>query len=158
MSENKNKINPPDLKRVKVLFLCTGNSCRSQIAEGWAKHLKGDIMDVYSAGIAPRTLNQMAVKVMAEAGVDISAQRPKHIDELGSINFDYVVTVCDNARENCPIFPHKTKLFHKTFEDPTFMAGTEQQIKAAFVKLRDQMKKFIEKMPKILEKESIGQK
>ena len=143
---------------MKVLFLCTGNSCRSQIAEGWAKHLKGDIMDVYSAGIALGVLNQMAVKVMAEVGVDISAQRPKHIDELKGINFDYVVTVCDNARENCPIFPHKTKHFHKTFEDPTFMIGTEQQIKAAFVKLRDQMKEFIEKMPKILEKESAKQK
>jgi arsenate reductase len=150
MSENKNKI--------KVLFLCTGNSCRSQIAEGWAKHLKDDIMDVYSAGIAPRNLNQMAIKVMAEAGVDISAQKPKHVDELKDIDFDYVVTVCDNARENCPIFPCKTKLFHKTFEDPTFMTGNEQQIKAAFVKLRDQMKKFIEKMPKILENESTTQK
>jgi arsenate reductase len=150
MCENKNKI--------KVLFLCTGNSCRSQIAEGWAKHLKGDIMDAYSTGIAPGVLNQMAVKVMAEAGVDISAQRPKHIDELKGIDFDYVVTVCDNARENCPIFPHKTKYFHKTFEDPTFMIGTERQIKAAFVKLRDQMKEFIEKMPKILEKESAEQK
>jgi len=145
-------------EKIKILFLCTGNSCRSQIAEGWTKHLKGDIMDVYSAGIAPGVLNQMAVKVMAEIGVDISAQRPKHIDELKGINFDYVVTVCDNARENCPIFPHKTKHFHKTFEDPTFMIGTEQQIKAAFVKLRDQMKEFIEKMPKILEKESAEQK
>jgi arsenate reductase len=144
--------------KIKVLFLCTGNSCRSQIAEGWAKHLKGDIMDVYSAGIAPRNLNQMAVKVMAETGVDISAQRPKHVDELKDIDFDYVVTVCDNARENCPIFSRKTKLFHKTFEDPTFMTGTEQQIKAAFVKLRDQMKEFIEKMPGILEKENAEQK
>lgn len=143
--------------KIKILFLCTGNSCRSQIAEGWAKHLKGDVMDVYSAGTQPGTLNQMAVKVMAEAGVDISAQRPKHVDELKDINFDYVVTICDNARENCPIFPYKTKLFHKTFEDPTFMIGSEQQIKAAFVKLRDQMKKFIEKMPKILEQESTGQ-
>jgi arsenate reductase len=144
--------------KIKILFLCTGNSCRSQIAEGWAKHLKSDVMDVYSAGIAPGTLNQMAVKVMAEAGIDISAQKPKHVSELKNIDFDYVVTICDNARENCPIFPHKTKLFHKTFEDPTFMVGTEQQIKAAFVKLRDQMKKFIEKMPGILEKESTEQK
>jgi arsenate reductase len=144
--------------KINILFLCTGNSCRSQIAEGWAKHLKSDVMDVYSAGIAPGTLNQMAVKVMAEAGIDISAQKPKHVNELKNIDFDYVVTICDNARENCPIFPHKTKLFHKTFEDPTFMVGTEQQIKAAFVKLRDQMKKFIEKMPGILEKESTEQK
>lgn len=144
--------------KIKVLFLCTGNSCRSQIAEGWAKHLKGDIMDVYSAGIAPGSLNKMAVKVMAEAGVDISAQRPKHVEGLKDINFDYVVTVCDNARENCPIFPHKTKYFHKAFVDPTFMTGTEQQIKAAFVKLRDQMKEFIAEMPEILEKGGAEQK
>lgn len=143
--------------KIKVLFLCTGNSCRSQIAEGWAKHLKGDIMDVYSAGVAPGTLNQMAVKVMAEAGVDISAQRPKNIDEFKNISFDYVVTLCDNARENCPIFPRRTKLFHKTFEDPSFMTGSEQQIKTAFVKLRGRMKAFIEKMPKILESESAEQ-
>jgi arsenate reductase len=144
--------------KIKVLFLCTGNSCRSQIAEGWAKHLKGNVMDAYSAGIAPRNLNQMAVKVMAEAGVDISAQGPKHVEELKNIDFDYVVTVCDNARENCPIFPRETKHFHKAFVDPTFMTGTEQQIKAAFVKLRDQMKEFIAKMPEILERESAEQK
>jgi len=162
-----------DKDKIKALFLCTGNSCRSQMAEGWAKHLKGDIMDrdpakrepdVYSAGIAPGTLNQMAVKVMAEAGVDISAQRPKHVEEFKDIDFDYVVTVCDNAsavrppvEENCPIFPRKTKHFHKTFEEPTFITGTEQQIKAAFVKLRDQMKEFIAKMPEILENESAEQ-
>jgi arsenate reductase len=157
MSENKNKINPPDVRRVKVLFLCTGNSCRSQIAEGWAKNLKSDVIEAYSAGVAPGDLNQMAVKVMTEAGVDISAQRPKHIDELRDINFDYVVTVCDNARESCPIFPRKTRLLHKSFEDPSFMTGSEQQIKAAFVKLRDQMRDFIEKMPGILEKESTKQ-
>jgi arsenate reductase len=144
--------------KIKVLFLCTGNSCRSQIAEGWAKHLKPDSMDVYSAGIAPGSLNQMAVRVMAEAGVDISAQRPKHVEELKDIDFDYVVTLCDNARENCPFFPRRTKHFHKMFEDPTFMVGTEQHIKAEFVKLRDQMKEFIEKMPKILENESAVQK
>jgi len=115
-------------------------------------------MDVYSAGIAPGNLNQMAIEVMAEASVNISTQRPKHIDELKGIDFDYIVTVCDNARENCPIFPRKTKHFHKTFEDPTFMIGTEQQIKAAFIKLRDQMKEFIQKMPEILENESAKQK
>jgi arsenate reductase len=143
-------------EKVKVLFLCTGNSCRSQMAEGWARRLRGDNMNVYSAGIAPGTLNQMAVKVMAEAGIDISAQRPKHIDELRDIDFDYVVTLCDEARESCPAFPRKTKLFHKTFEDPTFMIGTEQQIKAAFVKLREQIKEFTEKMPGILKKGKQG--
>jgi arsenate reductase len=150
MSENKNKI--------KVLFLCTGNACRSQIAEGWAKHLKSDVMEAYSAGIAPGNLNQMAVKIMAEAGVDISKQKPKHVDELKGIDFNYVVTVCDNAREGCPIFPRKTKFIHKSFEDPSFTTGSEQQIKAAFVKLRDQMKEFVEEMPEIFEKESTKQK
>lgn len=148
---------PENKEKMKVLFLCTGNSCRSQIAEGWAKHLKGHIMDVYSAGIAPGNLNQMAVKVMAEAGVDIARQKPKHIDELKDIDFDYVVTLCDNARESCPVFARKTKHFHKSFEDPTFMPGTEKQIKEAFVKLRDRLKNFIERMPQILEKESTKQ-
>jgi arsenate reductase len=146
MSKNKNKI--------KVLFLCTGNACRSQIAEGWARHLKGNVIDAYSAGIIPVGLSRRAAEVMAEAGVDISAQTSKHVDELKGIDFDYVVTVCDYARESCPVFPRKTKLFHKNFEDPTFMIGTEQQIKAAFIKLRDQMKEFVEKMPEILENES----
>ena len=88
---------------------------------------------------------------MAEAGVDISQQWSKHVDELKDIDFDYVVTVCDNARESCPVFPRKTKLIHKAFEDPTFMDGTEQQIKEAFRRLRDQMKEFITQMPEILE-------
>ncbi len=150
MSEDKSKI--------KVLFLCTGNACRSQIAEGWAKHLKGDVIDASSAGIIPAGLSRRAVEVMAEAGVDISAQRSKHVDEFKDIDFDYVVTVCDYARESCPVFPHKTRYVHKTFEDPMFITGNEEQIKAAFVKLRDQMKEFIEKMPETLENESYEQK
>jgi len=139
--------------KVKVLFLCTGNSCRSQIAEGWAKHLKSDVIDVYSAGVLPVGLSKRAVETMAEAGVDISQQWSKHVDCLKHIDFDYVVTVCDNARESCPVFPRKTKHIHKAFEDPTFMDGTEQQIKEAFRKLRDQMKEFITQMPEILENE-----
>ena len=144
--------------KIKVLFLCTGNSCRSQIAEGWARHLKGDVIDAYSAGVLPVGLSKRAIEVMAEAGVDISSQWSKHVDDLKDIDFDYVVTVCDNARESCPVFPRKTKCIHKAFEDPTFMNGTERQIKEAFVKLREQMKEFIEKMPEILEKESPDQK
>lgn len=140
--------------KIKVLFLCTGNACRSQIAEGWARHLKGDVIDAYSAGIIPAGLSRMAVEIMAEAGVDISAQRSKHVEELKDIEFNYVVTLCDSARESCPVFPRKTRHLHKTFEDPMFITGNEEQIKAAFVKLRDQMKEFIEKMPEILENES----
>ena len=88
--------------KIAVLFLCTGNSCRSQMAEGWARHLKGDVIEAYSAGTSPHGMNPDAVKVMAEAGVDISRQHSKHIDELKGTHLDYVVTVCDNANETCP--------------------------------------------------------
>src|SRR5437763_16495183 len=93
-------------EKLKVLFLCTGNSCRSQMAEGWAKHLKPEI-DAWSAGIEPHGMNSHAVRVMAEAGVDLSGHRSKHVDELAGIPFDYVVTVCDHANETCPVFPGK---------------------------------------------------
>lgn len=143
MSENKEKI--------KVLFLCTGNTCRSQIAQGWVRHLKGDIMDAYSAGISPAHLNQTAVKVMAEAGVDISKQYSKHVDELKGIDFDYVVTVCDYARDQCPTLTGKAKHIHKLFTDPSFMPGNDEEILIAFRKLRDDIKEFIQTMPKSLE-------
>jgi len=95
--------------KMKILFLCTGNSCRSQMAEGWTRHLKGDIIEPYSAGVESHGLDSLAVRVMAEAGVDISAHRSKHFSELKDIQFDYVVTVCDDAYEKCPVFPGKTK-------------------------------------------------
>src|SRR5579864_4265898 len=97
------------MDRKKVLFLCTGNSCRSQMAEGWARHLKADVIDAYSAGVEPHGMNALAVKVMAEAGVDIGGQRSKHIDELANVPLDYVVTVCDHANETCPILPGRTR-------------------------------------------------
>ena len=95
---------------MKVLFLCTGNSCRSQMAEGWTRHFKGDVVEPYSAGIKPHGLDPRAVTVMAEAGVDISGQRSKHVDEVKDIPFNCVVTVCDRARESCPLFPGRTKV------------------------------------------------
>src|SRR4030042_3422637 len=95
--------------RLRVLFLCTGNSCRSQMAEGWARHLKADSIEAYSAGVEPAGLSQTAVRVMAEAGVDNSGQRSKHVDELAAMPFDYVVTVCDHAREACPVFRGATR-------------------------------------------------
>ncbi len=95
---------------LRVLFLCTGNSCRSQMAEGWARHLKGGVVDAYSAGIEAHGLNPLAVQVMAEAGVDISQQRSKHVNELKHLTFDYVVTVCGHAHEHCPVFPGKTRV------------------------------------------------
>lgn len=136
--------------RIKVLFLCTGNSCRSQIAEGWANYLKSDVIEAYSAGIRPIGVNPKTIEVMAEAGVDISDHTSKHIDDLAGIDFDYVVTVCDNAREQCPVFPGKAKLFHKAFEDPYFASGSEEEIMAVFRKVRDQIRAFIEDLPGFL--------
>ncbi len=136
--------------KIKVLFLCTGNSCRSQIAEGWANHLKSDVIEAYSAGIRPIGINSKTIKVMAEAGVDISDHASKHIDDLAGIDFDYVVTVCDNAREQCPVFPGKVKLFHKSFDDPYFANGSEEEIMTVFRKVRDQIRDFVEELPEIL--------
>jgi arsenate reductase len=137
--------------KIKILFVCTGNACRSQIAEGWARHLKSGVIDAYSAGISPGQLNTRAIAVMAEAGVDISQQYSKHIDDLSGVDFDYVITLCDNARELCPVFPSKTKMIHRGFDDPSFMFGTEQEIMAEFRKLRDEIRAFIETLPGSLE-------
>ena len=142
MSKNKDKI--------KVLFLCTGNSCRSQIAEGWANHLKSDVIEAYSAGIRPIGVNPKTIEVMAEAGVDISDHTSKYIDDLAGIEFDYVVTVCDNAREHCPLFQGRAKLIHKAFEDPYFAGGSEEEIMAVFRKVRDQIRDYVEELPEIL--------
>jgi len=141
-------------EKLKVLFLCTGNSCRSQMAEGWARHLKSDIIDAYSAGVCPVGVSSRAAKVMAEAGVDISSQTSKHIEDLPDIDFDYVITLCDNAKELCPVFPGKTKLFHRNFEDPSFAPGSEEQVLAAFRKTRDEIKEFIETLPETLKVKS----
>ena len=140
--------------RIKVSFLCTGNSCRSQIAEGWARHLKGDVIEPYSAGIHPIGVNPRAIKVMAEAGVDISAQKSEHIDELPGIDFDYVITLCDNAREHCPVFSGRAKVIHKPFDDPYFASGNEEQILTTFRKVRDDIRTFVETMPESLEAEN----
>jgi arsenate reductase len=129
--------------KIKVLFICTGNSCRSQMAEGWARHLKGDTIDAYSAGLLPGSVNPRAIKVMKEVGVDLSKQRSKHIDELAGINFDYVVTVCDYAKQQCPTFGGQVRVIHKNIEDPSFLEGTEEEIMAAFRKTRDEIKEFI---------------
>ncbi len=106
------------MPKMKVLFLCTGNSCRSQMAEGWARHLKGGVIEPYSAGIEKHGMNPHAVKVMAEAGVDLSKHCSKAVEEIGPVQFDYVVTVCGHAHEHCPLFPGKAKVVHVGFEDP----------------------------------------
>jgi arsenate reductase len=143
-----------DKEKIKVLFLCTGNSCRSQIAEGWARHLKGNVIDAYSAGIRPIGVSSRAIKAMAEEGVDISMHQSQYIDEFMGIDFDYVVTLCDNAAENCPVFPGKARIVHKPFDDPYFASGNEEQILATFRKVRDDIRTFVETMPESLESEN----
>ncbi len=143
--------------KIKVLFLCTGNSCRSQMAEGWTRRLKGTLIEVYSAGLEIHGLNPLAVKVMEEAGVDISGQRSKHVDELRSVPFDYVVTVCDHANEICPLFPGQVKRLHVGFDDPPRLAKnakTEEQALGHYRRVRDQIRDFVHRLPEALEEET----
>jgi len=138
----------------KVLFLCTGNACRSQMAEGWARHLKGDRLEVWSAGVEPHGLDPRAVLVMAEAGVDISGHRSKHVRDLAGIAFDYVVTVCDQAREACPVFTGGAKMIHVGFDDPPRLARDARSTKEALVpyrRVRDEIRALVETMPESLE-------
>jgi len=139
-------------KKIKVLFLCTGNSCRSQMAQGWAEFLKSDSINAYSAGIVPCYVHPKAVEVMAETGVDISNYSSKHIDDLAGIKFDYVITLCDSANELCPVLPGRTKHIHHSFTDPAATTGATEDIMNAFRKTRDQMKTFIETLPESLKK------
>ncbi|HHB75992.1 MAG TPA: arsenate reductase ArsC [Desulfobulbus sp.] len=137
----------------KVLFLCTGNSCRSQMAEGWVRHLKGDVLDAWSAGIEKHGLNPLAVKVMAEAGVDISSNNSKLIEELPEQEYDYVVTVCDHARESCPIFPGKGQVIHKGFDDPPRLAAgatSEEEALVHYRRVRDEIRDFVKQFPENL--------
>jgi arsenate reductase len=109
--------------KLKVLFLCTGNSCRSQMAEAWANRLRGDQLEAWSAGTHPKAIDPFAVRAMQEHGIDISAARSKHVKDLLGIPFDYVVTVCDAASQECPIFPGKAKIVHQGFDDPPRLAA-----------------------------------
>ena len=147
-------------EKLKVLFLCTGNSCRSQMAEGWARHLKGDAIEPYSAGIETHGLNPNAVRIMAEADVDISGHRSKHVDELAEVPFDYVVTVCDHAHEHCPLFPGRARVVHVGFADPPRLAreaATEEEALDAYRQVRDEIRRFIESLPEGLTgKESVA--
>ena len=136
--------------KIKILFLCTGNSCRSQMAEGWTRALKGDRIEAFSAGIETHGLNPRAVAVMAEAGVDISSCRSKAVADLPTKDFDYVVTVCDHAHESCPLFPGKTKVVHVGFDDPPRLAKdakTEEEARAHYRRVRDEIKAFVETLP-----------
>ena len=141
-------------KKLKILFFCTGNSCRSQMAEGWAQKLKSRTIESYSAGIETHGLDENAVKVMAEAGVDISGHRSKTINELAGIDFDYVVTVCDHAHEHCPVFPGKTKVVHVAFDDPPGLArnaSSDEEALAHYRRIRDEIRAFVQGLPEALE-------
>jgi arsenate reductase len=138
---------------VRILFLCTGNSCRSQMAEGFARHLKRGVVAAHSAGIAPHGLDPRAVRVMAEVGVDITAQRSKHVAELAAIEFDWVVTVCGHADEHCPVFPGCTSVAHVGFADPPALArsaATEEEALAIYRQVRDEIRAFVETLPQSL--------
>ena len=141
------------MQMLKILFLCTGNSCRSQMAEGWARRLKGDVLEPYSAGLETHGLNPNAVKVMAEVGVNISGQHSKKIDELGDIVFDHVVTVCGHARESCPLFPGKARVSHAGFDDPPQLAAgaaSEEEALRHYRRVRDEIRAFVESLPESL--------
>jgi len=138
------------MRKLKVLFLCTGNSCRSQMAEGWARHLKAERLEPYSAGIEKHGMNPHAIKVMAEAGVDITGHQSKTVAELGSVEFDYVVTVCGHANEHCPIFTGKAKVVHVGFDDPPKLSAgmPDGEAKLAiYRRVRDQIRAFVETLP-----------
>ena len=152
---------PATMRKLKVLFLCTGNSCRSQMAEGWARALKGDLVEAYSAGIEKHGINPHAVNVMAEAGVDISKHHSKTPAEIGTVDFDYVVTVCGHADENCPVFPITTRVVHVGFDDPPRLTkalpdGEEKLV--VYRRVRDEIRRFVERMPEVLKATESGTK
>lgn len=133
-----------------ILFICTGNSCRSQMAEAWVRNIKGDILEPYSAGIEKHGLDPKAIQVMAEAGIDISKQESKLIDELKRKEFDYVVTICNDANEKCPVFVGKTKRSHHAFDNPSRIALTlksQEEILFLYRRVRDEIKEFVSNMP-----------
>jgi arsenate reductase len=137
-------------EKPKILFLCTGNSCRSQMAEAWTRHLKSDQFNAFSAGVEPKGIDPRAVKAMAEAGIDISGQSSKDIEALGIKEFDYVVTLCDNANEACPFFPGKTRRIHRGFDDPPKLAAgasSEEAAMAFYRRVRDEIRAFVEQFP-----------
>ena len=138
---------------MKILFLCTGNSCRSQMAEGFARHLKSDRFEAYSAGIETHGLHPKAVQVMAEVGVDITGQQSTNVADYGEASFDYVVTVCGHAHESCPVFPGQTKVVHVGFDDPPRLArdaATEEEALGHYRRVRDEIRVFVEGLPEAL--------
>ena len=138
------------MSKQKLLFLCTGNSCRSQMAEGWCRYLKSEFYEVFSAGIETHGLNPNAVKVMAESGIDISTHRSQLVDEFNGLNFDTVVTVCGHAHENCPLFTNASRIVHVGFDDPPALAKsaeTEEEALNCYRRVRDEIRDFVAAMP-----------
>lgn len=141
-------------KKLKILFLCTGNSCRSQMAEGWVRHLKGDVIEPHSAGISAQGLNPLAVKVMAEAGVDIAHYQSKLVGVMLNQDWDFVLTVCGRAHETCPVFPGKTNVIHVGFDDPPALAQnctSEADALIHYRRVRDEIRAFVETLPSALQ-------
>ena len=145
-------------QKSKLLFLCTGNSCRSQMAEGWTRHLKGELIEAYSAGIETHGLNPHMVKVMAEVGVDVTSQKSENIRDFADTQLDVVVTVCGHAHETCPVFPANCKVVHSGFPDPPKMAkelaeqgASEDEQLECYRKVRDEIKSYVESLPRSLQ-------
>ena len=142
-----------EMKKIKLLFLCTGNSCRSQMAEAWTRHLKSDAIEAYSAGVKASDLNKNAVKVMAEKNIDISKQRSKNIDEYKEIDFDYIITLCGHAHETCPKVFSESRIIHKGFDDPPEMTKrfTDNEEKLnCYRKVRDEIYEYVKTLPSAL--------
>ena len=139
-----------DEKKMKILFLCTGNSCRSQMAEGWTRHLRSDRIEAYSAGVETHGLDPRAVQVMAEAGVDISGHKSQNVSEFMDVPLDVVVTVCGHAHESCPVFPGSTRVVHVGFDDPPALAAgaaTEDEALDFYRRVRDEVRAFVQTLP-----------
>jgi arsenate reductase len=140
-------------ERMRILFLCTGNSCRSQMAEGWARHLRDDGIEPYSAGVRATQLDPRAVLIMAEAGIDIAGYRAKEVSELMHIEFDYVITLCGHAHETCPVFPGTARIVHRGFDDPPVLAAgaeSDEEALSHYRRVRDEIREFVERLPEAL--------
>lgn len=130
------------MDKKNILVLCTGNSCRSQIAEGYLKHFAGEKANVYSAGVETHGVNPKAIATMAEDGIDITTHTSNNVDEYTNISFDYIITVCDNAKERCPYFPSQAVRFHYNFPDPAKATGTDEEVRAQFAYVRQLIKDY----------------
>jgi arsenate reductase len=151
-------LNSQAMDRAKVLFLCTGNACRSQMAEGWTRHMHGGRVEAHSAGVIKHGLDERAVRVMAEAGVDISSQESKTVEELPRLELDAVITLCDQAHESCPFFPGSFLRLHRGFDDPPLLAlqaADEENALEPYRRVRDEIRDFVGGLPEILSRQGM---